>query len=240
MFKVGVNMYSKKDYLVNNEYLEGLGDDLRIEVISEDHLKDVVELNELVYDQLPDKEILYLDSYETMLEDLNKGALLIGLYNDENKLVAYRYSSFPGLEDRNLAYDFEFPVDLMKVCQFETTIIREDYRGRSLQDRMLKVSKAIANDKGYTDFTTTVSPYNYHSLYNMMNNHLKIMALKKKYGGLVRFILHGKMDSYDYGTEVDTVNVHMENIEKQKELLKKDYIGYTLNEDKTIDYVKFE
>lgn len=229
-----------KDHLVKNKHGASKEVESKIEILSHEHLDEVLKLNRLVYELLPNKQILSLDTYDEMYEDINKGGVVIGVFNDEEKLVAYRYASFPGLEDRNLGYDLDFPIELEKVCQLETTIVHPDYRGNNLQDRLVKIMIGIARERGYTDLTCTVSPYNYHSLNNIMKNRLKVRALKSKYQDLIRFVLHGKIHDFDYGKKVDLFNLSMEDIKKQMELLTNGYIGYGLHEDRTIDYVKFE
>lgn len=233
-------MSEQKNYLIKNKHEGSKEEEYRIEVLSEKHLDEVLKLNRLVYDLLPNKQILSLDNYEEMYEDLNKGGVVLGVLNNENKIVAYRYASFPGLEDKNLGYDLNIPIELEKVCQLETTVVHPDFRGNDTQNRLVGIMKGIAKERGYTDLTCTVSPYNYHSLYNIMRNGLKIRVLRRKYDDLLRFVLHGKIHDYDYGKNIDTVNSSMEDIEKQMELLEKGYIGYKLYEDRTIDYVKFE
>lgn len=233
-------MESIKDYLIKNKHSETKKVEAKIKLLSLEHLDEVVRLNRQIYELLPNKEILSLDSYQEMYDDLNKDGVIIGVFNDEDKLVAYRYASFPGLEDRNLAYDFDFPVELEKVCQLETTIVHPDYRGNNLQDRLVKIMIKIAKDRGYTDLTCTVSPFNYYSINNIMKSGLKVRALKKKYKDLLRFVLHGKIEAYDYGNKLDLVNIHMEDIDKQQVLLKNGYIGDKLFENRTLDYVKYE
>lgn len=232
-------MLAQNDYLIKNKHTNPIQVQYRIELLSIEHLDAVLKLNRFIYSLLPNKQILALDTHEEMYENLHKGGFVIGVFDDKDILVAYRYASFPGLEDRNLAYDFDFPVELEKVCQLETTIVHPDFRGNNLQDRLAKMTIGIAADRGYTDLTCTVSPYNYHSLKNIMKSGLKIRALKNKYADLIRFVLHGKIHDFDYGKKVDTINLSMEDLDKQIDLLKNGYIGFELNEDRTIDYVKF-
>lgn len=230
----------KKDYLIKDKYGEAKKIACRIEILGPEHLDEVLKLNKLIYELLANREILSTDTYEEMYQDLHKGAVVLGVFDDKHTLLAYRYSSFPGLETRNLAYDFDYPVELDKVCQLEATIVHPDYRGNNLQNKLVNIMIDIAADRGYTDLTSTVSPYNYHSLYNIMKNGLKIRALKRKYDNLLRFVLHGKIHDFDYGKQIDSINVSMEDLDKQTELLENGYIGFKLNEDRTIDYVKFD
>lgn len=226
------NLIRKKDGKVTKtEY--------RIEILSTEHLNEVLKLNRLVYDLLPNKEILSLDSFEDMYDDLNKDGVVIGVLDNEDKILAYRYASFPGLEDRNLAYDLDFPIELEKVCQLETTIVHPDYRGNNLQSDLVAIMISMARERGYTDLVCTISPYNYFSINNIMKNGLKVRGLRKKYDNLLRFIMHGKVTPYDYGNKIDSVNTSIKDIEQQMNLLKNGFIGYELHKDETLDYVKF-
>src|SRR5699024_1882774 len=130
--------------------------------------------------------------------------------------------------------------ELLKVAHLETTVVHPDYRGNNLQHRLGTIMIDLATQKGLTQLTCTVSPLNYYSLRNNMNNGLKIKALKPKYGGMLRYILHKKLNTdTDYGKKLDTINIFMEDIEEQIRLLKNGYIGFELHEDRTIDYIKF-
>lgn len=229
-----------KDYLIKNKHGDAKRIETRIELLSVEHLDEVLRLNRLIYKLLPNQQVLSLDTYEEMYEDLVRDGVVLGVFDDNNRIIAYRYASFPGLEDRNLAYDFDFPVELEKVCQLETTIVHPDYRGNNLQNKLVKITIDIAKERGYTDLTCTVSPYNYYSLKNIMKNDMKIRALKPKYQDLVRFVLHGKIHDFDYGEKIDVINTHMEDIDRQKNLLKNGYLGDKLFENRTIDYVKYK
>ena len=216
-------------------------------LVSYEALPEMVDLIQRVYDQLPNKEVLFVDSYDDMKEDLDKGAKVMAIYAGDKTMVAYRYVSFPGLEERNLGYDLGLGVEsLKKMCQLETTVVDPPYRGNNLQYMTLSLMKPIVEAEGYTHLACTISPYNYFSVNNIMRHSLKIKDLKRKYGtlpdgsdGIWRYILHGTMEENSKMVEKHMINVPMANIPEQKELLEKGYIGHKLNRDQTIDYVHF-
>lgn len=217
-------------------------------LISFEALHDVVSLMQRVYDALPNKEVLFMDSYDELYEDLEKGAKMIGIYGEEDQLVCFRYVSFPKQETRNLVNDLGMDASVRDyVCQLETTVVDIPYRGNNLQSRTLELMIPIAAEAGYNHFTCTISPYNYFSVKNIMKNGLKVKLLKKKYGtkedgsdGVWRYILHRELDNDYTGEILDEINVDMTDIDKQIGLLKDGYIGYELDREKEyLKYVKF-
>jgi GNAT superfamily N-acetyltransferase len=238
-----------KGVLVKNKHKEDMQlEEYKMKLIDKNRLREVVELQHYVYENLPNKEVLYIDSYEDMLGDLENGAKIIGVLNSKDRLIAYRYISFPREEKRNLGYDINLPEeDLKKVVHLETTVVDPLYRGNGLQLVTLEKAKEIAKQEGYKHFMCTVSPYNFYSLYNVMRGGLKIKALKKKYGtkpdnsdGLWRFILHNDLDK-KYYNPVDLVLSKWANLEMQKSLIDQGYIGYEIIKDtKELSYIKVD
>ncbi|HYE11313.1 MAG TPA: hypothetical protein VEF53_14160, partial [Patescibacteria group bacterium] len=92
-------------------------------LIKTGELKAAVALQKYVYDQLPNKQVLYMDSYEEMFEDMENGAKVIGVYNKAKELIAYRYIGFPGISEKNLGNDINMPMtELAKVAHLEATV----------------------------------------------------------------------------------------------------------------------
>lgn len=221
-------------------------EDYNMKLLGRDRLREVIDLQQHVYDNLPNKEVLYMDSYEDMLSDMESGAKIIGVLNSKNRIIAYRYIAFPGVNKRNLGYDISLDEDqLNKVVHLETTVVDPKYRGNSLQSLTLEAAQGLSKKEGYNHFMCTVSPYNFFSLYNIMKNGLKIKALKKKYGtdeeeGLWRFILHSDLNKKSLNP-IDLVISKWANLDMQKELIDQGYIGYEIIKDtKQLNYVKFD
>jgi GNAT superfamily N-acetyltransferase len=218
-------------------------------LISERELEEVVALQGLVYSKLPNKQVLYLDSYDEMLADMKLGAKIIGVFNHKQDLIAYRYVGFPGYDAKNLGYDIKLPQkELNKVVHLETTVVHPDYRGNGLQSLTLQEMIPVVKEMGYKHMLCTVSPQNYFSLFNIMKNGLKIKALKKKYGdvdngkeGLWRFILHRNLEPISLLNPRELLKASITDMEKQERLIREGFIGYWLfTESKELNYVRFD
>lgn len=230
----------------NNEVLEQ--DKYIMRLLTNKELGEVVKLQEYVYEQLPNKQVLYVDTYKEMIEDMRQGAKIIGVYNSTEELIAYRYVGFPGESDRNLGIDIKLPVkELCRVAHLETTVVRPDYRGNSLQSLTLQQAIPLIKDLGYKHLLCTVSPQNFFSLFNVMKNGLKVKALRKKYGsdqsgkdGLWRFILHRDMEPSTVFKPNQFINTKLSNIDEQLKLINNGFVGFWLDKDnKELNYIQF-
>lgn len=211
-------------------------------------LNDIERLQKKVYNHLDVKEILVMDSLETMEEDLKNGGMVIGAVNGSGQLIAYRFISFPGFGEHNLGRDIGFKQNqLIKSAHLETTVVDPSYRGNGLQGETLKVAIPLIQEQGFDQLLCTVSPKNPYSLYNIMSNGLNIRALKLKYPdeeapkGKWRFILHRDLASGQNGNILEKYHVEMSNFLKQRHLLDLGFIGNRLvKENEHIQYVKVE
>ncbi|MDY0236168.1 MAG: GNAT family N-acetyltransferase [Gudongella sp.] len=242
-------MLLNKGHVIKNKHENMELEEYRMELLGKDRLREVIELQQHVYDKLPNKDVLYMDSYYEMLEDMDSGAKIIGVQNENNRIIAYRYIGFPGKNKRNLGYDINLAEEEMdKVVHLETTVVDPLYRGNNLQSLTLEAAKQMVMKDGYEHFLCTVSPHNFYSLYNIMKNGLMIKALKKKYGstevgddGLWRFILHSDIKKQSILNPIDLVLSKWANLDMQKDLINQGYIGYELNKDsRVLNYIKFE
>ena len=247
MIHGGIVMIIDKGQLIRDKHGEQVLENYTAKLVSFEALYEIVDLMQRVYNSLPNKDVLFVDSYEELFEDLQKGAKIIGIYGERNQLICFRYVSFPGYENRNHGYDLGTIIphsEFDKVCQLETTIVDIPYRGNNLQSITLGLMIPIIKELGYKHLVCTISPYNYHSVKNIMKHGLKIKSLKKKYArkedgsdGIWRYILHGKIGE-ELGTDdYDLVNIDMTDIETQLELINKGYIGFEIDAEK--EYIKF-
>jgi GNAT superfamily N-acetyltransferase len=224
-------------------------DGYEMRLISERELEEVIKLEMHVYEKLPNKQVLCVDGYDEMLEDMKKGAKIIGVFNQANQLIAYRYVGFPGINDKNLGYDIKLPQqELISVAHLETTVVHPDYRGNGLQSLTLQHTIPLIKELGYKHLLCTVSPQNFYSLFNIMKNGLKVKALKRKYGnesegkeGMWRFILHRHLQPSSVLKPDQLFKTPLHNIEQQEKLINEGFIGYWLFKDsKELNYVRFE
>jgi GNAT superfamily N-acetyltransferase len=224
-------------------------DEYIMRLITIDELRDVVALEKYVYDQLPNKQVLYMDSYEEMFDDMKQGAKVIGVFNKARDLIAYRYIGFPGMARKNLGNDINIPEqELIKVAHLETTVVHPEYRGNSLQSLTLQQAMPMVKDFGYSHLLCTVSPQNIYSLYNIIKNGLRIKALKRKYGtddngrdGVWRFILHRNLEPAPVRKTNQLLSIPLVDLEHQKKIIDEGFIGLWLSkETRLLNYVRFE
>jgi len=63
-------MFLKKGYMFKNRHESNEREEFTMRLISTESLKKVVELEDKIYKGLPNKEILFVDSYEDMYNDI--------------------------------------------------------------------------------------------------------------------------------------------------------------------------
>jgi GNAT superfamily N-acetyltransferase len=241
VLKTGQLIKHKDERIEQDEY------SMRLITIGE--LKDAVALQKYVYDQLPNKQVLYMDSYEEMFDDMKHGAKVIGVFNSARELIAYRYIGFPGLSEKNLGNDIKMPrKDLLKVAHLETTVVHPEYRGNSLQSLTLQQAIPMVKEFGYNHLLCTVSPQNVYSLFNIIKSGLRIKALKRKYGsekdgddGMLRFILHRNLNPIEVRRTSNILSIPLGDLDKQEKIIEEGFVGLWLfKESKLLNYVHFE
>ena len=234
-------MILNQGYVIKRKSLDRQVERYTVRLVEASEIESVLKLQSLVYDGLTNKEILYKDTKFEMLEDINQGGMIIGVFNSVDELISYRYISFPGQSKKNLGYDIHLDASqLSKVVHLETTLVSPDYRGNRLQSLTLSKAIELIEPMKMKHLLCTVSPYNIFSLYNIMNAGLSIKALKKKYGdghdGMWRFILHKNLNVED-ALDAQFKQLKMDSIQEQKILIEKGYIGYNLiKESQMIQY----
>ncbi|MGB3366211.1 MAG: hypothetical protein WBA54_01860, partial [Acidaminobacteraceae bacterium] len=194
---------------------EKIYEDYYMKLVLPDELDSVMELQEHVYKNLPNKNVLFCDEYDDIYNDLKGDSKILGVYNSSSKLIAYRYISVPGITGKNLGLDIGLSGDELKhVAHLETTVVHPEYRGNNLQSLTLVNLVPQILELGYNHLICTISPQNPYSLYNIMKNGLSIKALKRKYitkeneNGLWRFILH-----MDLNEVIDLKKVSLKTLE---------------------------
>ena len=135
-------MILNQGYLVNRKSDSRHLESYTMRLVEAREIDAVVYLQNLVYEGLPNKEVLFKDTKFEMLDDLYNGAKIIGVFNSVDELISYRYISFPRQASKNLGRDIALNVsELDKVVHLETTLVDPMYRGNRLQS--LTLEKAI-------------------------------------------------------------------------------------------------
>lgn len=198
-------------------------------------LPQIMALQDIILHRLSRKDLLEAFSDAFMASHIGARGFIIGIfvYGD---LVAFRNVYFPEVNDRewNLGYDIglEAPVDLEKVVNLQMICVHPNFRGYSLGLRLnAHAIETIQRLGRHTHLCATVSPYNYWNIRILLAGGLVIRALKEKYNGKLRYIVHRNLTRpFDVFQSNDRVTVRLTDIEPQKELLRRGYVGVEFRE----------
>lgn len=201
-----------------------------MKLVGTDYLSEIIELQDAVVKNISNKEIFQPDSKEFFIEELKKGAKIIGVFSEEERerLVAYRFITLPKGDSMNLGMDLGLsPKELKRVGHLETTLVHPNYRGNGLQRKTLFVALDLFKYLGHNHICSTISPKNFHSLNNVMAGGLVIKNLKEKYGGKMRFILHRDLHDMTPKNYIKTIDIDDINIVKKERILEKGFEGFS-------------
>lgn len=144
----------------------------------------VVELNETIYAALPDKSVLRHNSVEMMASCLVEPNLTLGFW-DGDLLVAIGVLYVPQCLKEDHFHDLDLSGDYRSANQ-KLFLVREGYRGRGLQRKLIREIEKIAIARGFNLLCTTCAPNNEFSINNFLKEGYVYAKTEEKYGGLVR------------------------------------------------------
>lgn len=154
-------------------------------------IDEVLILQDEVVRGLERREFYCDMSKEEFSKSINDfGGTMIGCVTEDEEIVAIGlYVSFQ-YDDENYGYDLGLRgQELLKVGQVEATIVKKEFRGNKLQDKICEVIENIAIEEGKKIIGATVAPDNIYSLNTFLNRGYEIYEEKIKYGGYRRYIL---------------------------------------------------
>lgn len=175
-----LRLKNKNGNIVNAKYKE----------LDLSYIDKIIELQEIIMQDLDDKQLYAPTEREEFIEYFQKGAKIIGYLNEEEELIAMAVYIKKGYDKGNYGYDLDLEGEnLLKVGQVESTVVRSDYRGNGLQRLLCEKIEDIAKNEKVKLLTSTASPYNKYSVNTFEKLGYKIKKEKMKYGGLRRYVL---------------------------------------------------
>jgi len=202
----------RKNIILKNKR-NNLDEVCQICLLDREEIDLMISLQNEVYNTLQSKSLLMIDTKEDIEFFLTQGGVILGVFNADDELIAYRNTSIPGPSFLNLGRDIGLIDDaLLNVIHLESTIVHPDYRGNHLQIELFNIFSSLSNleDK---HLLCTIAPENIISLHNILSLGFTIQNIKikqtsdnKKY---LRFILYKGPNH----TSID--------LEDQKEILSK-------------------
>ena len=169
---------------------DGTTEEVQYKRLSVDYLDKIMELQGIIMNVLPDKQLYATSTKEEFKEYLEGKGEIIGCVTNDNRLIAMGVYAKLGFEKSNYGYDINLGEnDLLKVGQIESTVVLPDYRGNKLQMKICTILEEIGRDKETPIMMATASPYNEFSLNTFLDLGYEVVKEKLKYGGLKRCIL---------------------------------------------------
>lgn len=154
------------------------------------HINKIMELQENILAGIENKETYAPSTIDEFKEVILGKGEIIGCITEKDKLIAMGVYVENKYDEHNYGYDLEIQGnDLLKVCQIESTIVDEDYRGNRLQKTICETIESIAKERRMKLITATASPYNPFSVNTFIALGYEIKKDKLKYGGLRRYVL---------------------------------------------------
>lgn len=221
--------YSISSGIIKKNKGQPFQQDMQYEIrfIDESNLRDVINLQNIIINSLQDKEIFRRRQKNFFREHLMMEYAALGTFTDDG-LIAYSFLYFPEDRENNFGVDINLTEEeMMSVVHLATVAVHPAYRGNSLQSRMQGLHLEVAHRLGYEHALCMVSPKNRPSLQNMFSQGFIIKALKIKFDGLLRYIMHKNLSCPSIiGPE--EARIKSSDIEGQIGLLKQGLIGFRL------------
>ncbi len=139
--------------------------------------------------ELADKTLYVCDDLEYVKTQLQTDGFGVVACNSDNEIIASFLFRYPHMSKDNLGRDIHLAEEqLDAVVHMDSVVVLPEYRGRHLQEEMLRYAETLIDKSVYRYFMATVSPDNPASYLSFERNGYVHVMTKEKYGGLLRRI----------------------------------------------------
>jgi ribosomal protein S18 acetylase RimI-like enzyme len=206
-------------------YREEIGYEMRF--LNKGYLEDITKLQEIMAQNLQDKEIFRLTAPEEFRELLAQKRTVIGVLTEDG-LIAYNMVCFPKEDGDNFGVDINLPQsELKKVAHLKAVVVHPAYRGNELQKRLANIHLKVLQELGYEHVCSTVSPKNTISIQNHLASGFVVKGLKIKYGDRLRYIMYKNIfRTFVPGPKVVAINSI--DTDGQKMLIDQGFVGFKI------------
>ena len=212
-----------------------------VALLSLEHIKQILSLQNIVVEALEDKSRLQPLSQEEFQYILEGNGMMIGAFI-ENELIAFRALLVPPIDDEHLGLDIGLPEsELHRVIYQEISNVHPNCRGNGMQKILANVimDELQKEDSKYDYVCCTVAPFNIPSLKDKFAQGMEIAALKEKYGGSLRYVFMKKLRGDKESDWTDIQSILMSDASGQQALLSEGYLGYEIEKTADTFIVKF-
>jgi len=161
---------------------------------------------------------------------------------DNGAMAAYGIIAFPGAHPENLCHEVpHLALDTAEVAHLDGSAVHPAWRGLSIQQQLSALRIAYGAGKGARHFLLTVAPMNPYSLRNHLNaGGFSVRAIKQKYGGLWRLILHRALDRQAPASVDQRECCRLDDVEAHQRLLAAGFSGTRLVSREDVWYLAYE
>ncbi|OED06114.1 benzoate transporter [Bacillus cereus] len=212
-----------------------------VALLSLEHIKQILSLQNIVVEALEDKSRLQPLSQEEFQYILEGNGMMIGAFI-ENELIAFRALLVPPIDDEHLGLDIGLPEsELHRVIYQEISNVHPNCRGNGMQKILANfiMDELQKEDSKYDYVCCTVAPFNIPSLKDKFAQGMEIAALKEKYGGSLRYVFMKKLRGDKESDWTDIQSILMSDASGQQALLSEGYLGYEMEKTADTFIVKF-
>lgn len=211
-----------------------------IKLLTEEHLQQILSLQQTVIAALDDKKLLQPLTANEFCCILTGNGMMAGVFIG-SKLIAFRALLVPSQDEEHLGIDVGIK-DLSRVIYQEISNVHPDYRGNRLQQKLAGIlMKELKQSSLPHDYVCcTVAPFNIPSLKDKFAQGMQIAALKEKYGGSLRYVFVLDLTVLEAEVWKETCIVQMKDVSKQQALLKAGWRGVRLAEEAGVYAVEYK
>jgi len=218
---------------VKTERGEPLSVSYTMRFLDESYLQQVLDLQAMIVQNLPSPDLLQPFSPDFMSQHVRNKGRIIGVLAD-NELIAFRALYFPDMDDHewNLGFDIGLQdSELSKVANLQMVCVNPLYRGNQLGLKMNRHAiRFLKEETDYIHLCATVHPRNHWNVRVLMKSGFVIRNLKEKYGGKLRYIVYQNLrEPIKIMSSGEVLVKHMD-IDEQKKVLKRGFLGIDLVE----------
>jgi hypothetical protein len=212
-----------------------------VQTLTLDHLSDILIVQEQIILSLKDRDILQPLSKQEFQFILDGNGLMLGAFVDDT-LIAFRALLVPPIDEEHLGLDIGLKVEeLQKVIYQEISNVLPEYRGNQLQKTLaiLIMQELSQQHHEYRYVCCTVATSNIPSLKDKFVQGMEILALKEKYGGIMRYIFVKDLQEVNSPIWNQVAFIQMDDIEAQQAKLAEGWRGFQIENRDGVQWINY-
>lgn len=162
--------------------------DIRISFACKEDVPAIFEIMESTYQKMERRDWFCIDDISFLYRHVcDEGFILKAEVSGE--LAGFLTVRYPGSAQDNLGSYLHLSADEKSlVAHMESAAVKEAFRGRGIQKKLMEEAEEILWQKGYRYLMGTAHPENQYSVNNFLKLGYEIVAEDLKYGGLPRYV----------------------------------------------------